>query len=374
VRYKLAILNVLANQPGGRATRDAVRREAGLVIASLDQIELQRFTALGDIDIFRSGWVLRDDTGLEITDTGLALLDWLQGVPGSTLELASSAAPPAFGMTDDFIPSEQPSGPFNPEVGMPVNVDPRRVLDEHRTVAAGMKFSESQIHSHDLHRTRDFAVVQRAQDMLRSLSSFIATKRRLFLNPRRRSAPKNPRTAKPTNERSIRTLAGAAFAVLALLFVIACILAAIAFGQIQSLKSDMAVLRRELLPVKERFAKFEEAENQRRDQDQQQEAQKRSETGKDQSAAEVRSDAMSLNLTREEIQLVREYIKPTPSPASAAPEINVGDAVGGAMIPLPSALTDKVSKLVGARFITRNGAIILFKKDSRQADAVLGPN
>jgi hypothetical protein len=372
VRYKLAILNVLADQPGGRATRDAVRREAGLVIASLDQIQLQRFTALGDTDIFRSGWVLRDDTGLQITDTGLALLDWLQGVPGSALELASSAAAPAFGMTNDFIPSEQPSELFNLKVGKPANVGPPPLLDEHRTIAAGMEFSDSEIYGRDLHQTRDFAAVQRAQHILRSLSGFIATKGRLFLNSRRQSAPNNSRTAKRTNERSIRSLAGAAFAVLALLFVVAGVVAAIAAGQIQSLKSDVALLRRELLPLKERFAKFEEAENQKRDHAQQQEAQKRSGKGKDE--AEVRNDAISLSLTREEIQIVREYIKPIPSPASAAPEINVGDAVGGAMIPLPSALTDKVPKLVGTRFMTRNGAIILFKKDSRQADAVLGPN
>jgi hypothetical protein len=44
------------------------------------------------------------------------------------------------------------------------------------------------------------------------------------------------------------------------------------------------------------------------------------------------------------------------------------------MIPLPPPLTDKVPKLVGARFTIRNGVIIIVKRDSRQADAVLGPN
>jgi hypothetical protein len=43
-------------------------------------------------------------------------------------------------------------------------------------------------------------------------------------------------------------------------------------------------------------------------------------------------------------------------------------------IPLPSPLTDKIPKLLGARFTIRNGAIIILKRGSRQADAVLGPN
>jgi hypothetical protein len=44
------------------------------------------------------------------------------------------------------------------------------------------------------------------------------------------------------------------------------------------------------------------------------------------------------------------------------------------MIPLPSQLTDKVPKLVGGKFSIRNGVIIIVKRDSRQADAVLAPN
>jgi hypothetical protein len=47
---------------------------------------------------------------------------------------------------------------------------------------------------------------------------------------------------------------------------------------------------------------------------------------------------------------------------------------GGALIPLPSQLTDKVPKLLGAKFTTRNGAIIISTKNSRRADAVLAPN
>jgi hypothetical protein len=54
--------------------------------------------------------------------------------------------------------------------------------------------------------------------------------------------------------------------------------------------------------------------------------------------------------------------------------ISVGDPVTGPTIPFPSPVTEKLSKLIGATFTIRNGAIIILKKDSRRADAVLGPN
>jgi hypothetical protein len=370
VRYKLAILKVLAKQPGGRATLDEVRREAGRIVSSLDQVELKRFNAIGDVDICHSGLVLRDDDGWQITRAGLALLDRLEDVTGCLLETFSSPTTAAVEPTNKLVRSEEPLRPFAPETGMPLALDPPSSENRQTLAAAEIQFAKPQIRSFDRHRIEKFSIIAGGRKLFRSLGAFITTN---IDTTRRQSAPRNPAGFQRKSERSIQTAANAAFALLALLSVIACVLAAIAFGQLQSLKVDIAGLRRELLPVKERFAKFEEAENQRRDQDKQQEAQKRSETGKDQSA-EVRSDPTPLNLTREEIQLVREYIKPAPSPASAGPEINVGDAVGGAMIPLPSALTDKVPKLVGARFTTRNGTIVLVKKDSRHADAVLGPN
>ena len=72
--------------------------------------------------------------------------------------------------------------------------------------------------------------------------------------------------------------------------------------------------------------------------------------------------------------MIREYIKPAPFAGPPVPPINVGDPISGGTIPLPSPLTDKVPKLVGARFAIRNGTIIIVRTDSRQADAVLGPN
>jgi hypothetical protein len=81
-----------------------------------------------------------------------------------------------------------------------------------------------------------------------------------------------------------------------------------------------------------------------------------------------------LTLSREEVELIRNYIKSAPSADIAAPTINVGDTVSGATIPLPSQLADKIPKLLGARFTTRNGTIIIIRRNSHQADAVVAPN
>jgi hypothetical protein len=116
------------------------------------------------------------------------------------------------------------------------------------------------------------------------------------------------------------------------------------------------MLHRELRPLRERLAKLEQF--------QQEETQSKADA----------SHPSALNLSREEAQLIREYIKPAPSPETAAPPVNVGDPIGGSMIPLPSAITEKVPKLIGARFTIRNSAIIISTRNSRRADAVLTAN
>jgi len=153
-----------------------------------------------------------------------------------------------------------------------------------------------------------------------------------------------------------------------------CAGAVIALTQIRSLSSEVATLQRELSPLKERLAKAEADERAKRDNDQQKEAQARAGAGKGGVSADNRVEQAPLGLSREEVQLIRDYIKPAPFSAPAAPPINVGDPVSGGTIPLPSPLTDKIPKLLGARFAIRNGAIIIVRRDSRQADAVLGPN
>jgi hypothetical protein len=80
VKFKLAILNVLAASPGRHLTLDEVRRKAELLVALEGHSDqLKRFSVLGDIDIFQSGLVSQDDAGLQITDAGRALSHSLEG-------------------------------------------------------------------------------------------------------------------------------------------------------------------------------------------------------------------------------------------------------------------------------------------------------
>ncbi|MCA6104671.1 hypothetical protein [Bradyrhizobium australafricanum] len=167
-------------------------------------------------------------------------------------------------------------------------------------------------------------------------------------------------------------MTGLAVACLSLISVVACVAAAIALGQLSSLKSDMAALRREIAPLRERLARLEQVEVARREAAQQQDAQDKAEAEK--KLPDGAGEQAALSLSREEIQLIREYIKAAPSAGAAVAPINVGDPVTGGMIPLPSSLTEKVPRLVGARFATRNGAIIISTRNSRRIDAVLLPN
>jgi hypothetical protein len=207
------------------------------------------------------------------------------------------------------------------------------------------------------------------------LHRFMAAKKQsIFEIARRHFAQTRSSTPDSRNERMVRNVGSAAFAFLSLVAVVACVGAAIALGQIKSLKSDIAMLHRELQPLRERLGKLEQEEKTKRDPQQQGEAQDNSGIDKNRPAGEIATDQTALNLSTEEIQVIRDYIKPAPSAGAATPAINIGDPIGGATIPLPSPVTEKVPKLAGARFTTRNGAIIISMRNSHRADAVLAPH
>jgi hypothetical protein len=169
-------------------------------------------------------------------------------------------------------------------------------------------------------------------------------------------------------------VSGWAIALLSLLVLVICAGAMAALIQIRSLRTEVATLQRELSPLRERAARADLLEKAKQNADQQKESQNKSGAEKNGAGAEPRTEQAGLNLTPEEIRLIRDFIKPAPFAGTPAPAINVGDPVSGGTIPLPSQLMEKIPKLLGARFTTRNGSIIIVRRDSRQADAVLGPN
>jgi len=139
-------------------------------------------------------------------------------------------------------------------------------------------------------------------------------------------------------------------------------------GQISSLRAELANTRRELAGAKDRIARLE----------------RRLDTTAAPPSDSLQSrmrlnDGMRqegpLELSREEIQLVRDYIKMPPAPPGAAATIAIGAAVPDAiLLPLPQQISEKFPRLIGARFATdRNGAIVLVRRGSRLADAVIAP-
>ena len=172
-----------------------------------------------------------------------------------------------------------------------------------------------------------------------------------------------PNTAVPHKNRGI---GGGTFALLTLLVLAICAGGLLALAQIRSLKAEIASLQRELLPLRERLASFEQAEKARQ-------AEIRADAETNKALAEKPFQPAPLAFSREEVQLIREYIKPAPSVGPALPAANVGDPVTGGTVPLPSSLAEKMPKLAGARFAIQNGAIIIVRKDSRKVDAVLPP-
>ncbi|MGX1321609.1 hypothetical protein AB7M17_005062 [Bradyrhizobium sp. USDA 377] len=159
---------------------------------------------------------------------------------------------------------------------------------------------------------------------------------------------------------------GIAIALISLLVVIICAGAVIALRQIRSLQTEISSLQRELSPLKERLSRFDQAEKARQ-------AEEKAREERSKRTADNPPQQAPLTLSREEIQLIRDYIKPAPAVGSSAAPA-VGDPLPGATIPFPSPIMEKVPKLLGARFAIRNGAIIIVRRDSRQIDAVVGPN
>src|SRR3954470_493446 len=102
--FKLTVLNVLAASAEGRATLAELRRDVPIILADkIETEQLRRFRALGDIDIFQSGLLLRNDTGFEITEAGFALLQSLESPSAAPVLVASNSTSPALKLIDDLI-------------------------------------------------------------------------------------------------------------------------------------------------------------------------------------------------------------------------------------------------------------------------------
>ena len=420
MQFKLAILSVLATRPDGRATLDELKGEVEALTANADQPDSPAST-LDDIDIFQSGLVIPEDGGLRITSMGRSALKALASASKASFDLAPpSTTSHSLKLIDDLVGTEErlkifdlelrsvepgPGGTeaedVSPTTGprdaaeeadpdVPVEFVPPAIpgetddadLDDDKTpstpetagipVTAAAKVPDAPAFLARDHFSRGIKAPGGARPRPARPFSMIAARlqqaRAVWRRHLEQEAP-NPRAAKPTSN-----VGGGAIALLTLLVLVICAGAVFALTQIRSLKSEVATLQRELSPLRERATKADLLEKAKQNAEQQKESQNKPGAEKSNAAATLRPEQAAFNLTAEEVRLVRDYIKPAPSTGTPAPAINVGDTISIATIPLPSALMEKIPKLLGARFTTRNGAIVILRRDSRQADIVLPPN
>ena len=409
MQFKLAILTVLATRPDGRATLDELKSEVGALTAIEDQPgELS--STLDDIDIFRSELVVPDDSGLRITDVGRSVLKTLEGPGEAPLDLPPTSSSHSLELIDDLIGTEErlkifdlklrsDEADFSPEGAEIENASSMSAMPAAREADADLppEMAQSMARRTDADLTESKTVeVMVAEPMrtdapaflvrngagsrskaagpevpLRSrLSGVISVRLRHALAIWRRHLERDTPNIK-TRQRT-GNVSGAAIALLSLFLIVICAGAVLALTQIRSLKSEIATLQREISPLRERATRAELLEKANQNADQQKEFQTKPGAEK-KAGADLQTEQAAFNLTADEIRLVRDFIKPAPA-ATPAPAISVGDSVGVATIPLPSQLMEKIPKLLGARFTTRNGSIIILRRDSRQADVVLPPN
>jgi hypothetical protein len=317
VQFKVAMLEILAKHPDGRATLDELSYE--MEMAADGQEAAARFSEHDFVDVFQSGLVVLEGDEMQITDAGRSALRALDDLDQSVKFHAPTS-----------MPLSAPSSFLTRVLGSRA---PRRTASRRTNLSASI--------ASGLARLGGILRGHLEQDV----SGF----------------KRKDRAA------GVR---GALLAGLSLLVIILGVGALIAINQIKSLKTEIATLER-AIAMKKQAPKPESIESKKDDQ-----RDDRGKAGADKGSGTAQSAAFSaLNLSPEEIHLIRDYIKPVPFAGPATlPSITVGDSVTTGTIPLPSPLTDKIPKLLGGRFAIRNGAIVIVKRDSHQADAVLPPN
>jgi hypothetical protein len=82
-----------------------------------------------------------------------------------------------------------------------------------------------------------------------------------------------------------------------------------------------------------------------------------------------------INLSNDDIKLIRASIKVLPSQPGAQPKVQLGQEVSAiSTVPVPGSVVGQIPKLRGARFLVDdNGAIIIIAEGSNRADVVIEP-
>jgi hypothetical protein len=400
VQSKWAILYILAHRPGGQATFDELEREMkGLGERAEQTDKWSEFVELADIDVFRSDLVSCDEQGsFRITEAGQSLLRAIEDVPEHSANAATDRRTQRLKLINTLKGAKKRSKFDSVRQAHDEKLDVRS-LDEETTLdgeignqtAVGSRVPTQGVRNFDHADTIDSPVAiqdcapallkpsfaSASKGLERSFWRFnpttsIASGFKRVLRILRGHVEVDTSGIKIPKDRAVG-IGGAVLALLSLLVIVVAGGAVIAVNQIKSMTAEIATLQRELVVIKNQAARWEAAESKReadRNDDQ-----GRTGTEKTDGSGQSRQAASALSLSPDEIRAIKEYIKPAPIAGEAiSPSFSVGDHMTEATTPVPSPLTDKVPKLVGARFTIRNGAIVIIKRDSHQVDAVLGPN
>ncbi|WP_246767613.1 hypothetical protein [Bradyrhizobium sp. CCBAU 53340] len=381
VQANLAILVALASRPNGRITFAELDRQLQTNENGKTEEQIEREISAG-IELIEAGLAVVDGDSLEITKAGRSVIEALPDrslVEPNPLEIIDP-------LTDAEVRSRifnlglrQDAGTHAAEGSEPPNVDGEGEASRHSpdsvpadldagvvphepvtppAIAVPPSASPGHLPSRDTDPPPDDG--HRRARIFDTIAQRI---HRLGALWRRHVEDDLPRARTISPGANVN---GITIALISLLVIIICAGAAIALRQISALQTEISSLQRELSPLKEKLSRFDQAEKTRQ-------AEEKAREDRSKRTADNPPPQAPLSLSREEIQLIRDYIKPAPVIGpSTAPA--VGDPIAGATIPFPSPVLEKVPKLLGARFAIRNGAILIVRRDSRQIDAVLGPN
>jgi hypothetical protein len=137
------------------------------------------------------------------------------------------------------------------------------------------------------------------------------------------------------------------------------------FTQVRDIQADVALLKLRLAGVDSQLSRLEVTAQQK--------------IIKEAKIAETAPSPLPrrvpINLSNDDIKLIRASIKVLPSQPGAQPKVQLGQEVSAiSTVPVPGSVVGQIPKLRGARFLVDdNGAIIIVGEGSNRADVVIEP-
>lgn len=398
---KLAILRVLAEHSDRDLSIDEIKREMLKLGDKLDPVETHSSLVGGDV--FRSGLIMRVGNGWRITEAGLSTLKWLEDVASAEADSAPPLEDSLVVLLEQLEEIEQSArwkkdklGASNEslEAGVSFHSATSKNAEEIDRIAPDVESSDNKVTNGKLDvvsaaDSPESATAYRttAADIESAVTSAAVVSE---IKPRSRWMDKlrlSPLLASLASTRKIVVLqnhelrpvqSGIGFkakaasrsagrlATFALIGLSVCAVAVALLTELSFFRKENAALQREVSRLRANFSELEQTIKVEKNDS---EKSPPAPLGREPRAAQT-----TFQLSQEETQLIRDFIKPAPSYGAVTPNTNVGDAIEGTLIPLPAALVEKAPRLAGGRFAIRSSNIIIVVRGSNKIDAVVPAN